>query len=184
MGCACTRDQKIVLNSRITPLPKESNSMHNNQVQSTMVNSVKVISNGDISLNNKVEKPDCFKISIVLNNLKQEIMYPLTKNQEYALLIDLLNKSLFNSSEFHFNFVSKYNKNKDIFEYKIESLKLKEDKKDQYSKANTIKSSNQRSKYWNIYINNIQEDLNNIVDKGRVVYKNDNIELKEHLINI
>ena len=96
----------------------------------------------------------------------------------------MLNKSLFNSSEFHFNFVSKYNKNKDIFEYKIESLKLKEDKKDQYSKANTIKSSNQRSKYWNIYINNIQEDLNNIVDKGRVVYKNDNIELKEHLINI
>lgn len=185
MGCACTRDQKIILNSRMQPLLKGSNSVINNQVQSTMINSAKVISNGDISLSNKKEKPDCFKISIVLhNNINKEIMYPLTQNQEYALLIDLLNKSLFNSSEFHFNFVSKYNKQKDIFEYNIESIKLLDNKNDEYSKSNTIKAGVQRNKYWSIYINNNQEDLNSIVDKGRVVNKNDNIELREQEVNI
>ena len=71
-----------------------------------------------------------------------------------------------------------------IFEYKIESLKFIENKKDQYSKTNTIKSINRTSNYWDIYLNNIKEDINTIVNKGRVVNINDNIELKEQLINI
>jgi hypothetical protein len=182
MGCSCTRDQDLIINKR-TPLKivqkDNMNSSINNYIYSTMIHSAKVNPNtNNISLSKIDKQEDTFIIILSFKNSnKYQINYQVIDNEEYMKLADLLNKALFNSVEYDTNFISEYNEKEDIFEYKIERLRIKSKKKQSSISYNTIDYTTNYS--WSIFINATKENLSSLINMGRVIYKDDIIELRE-----
>ena len=180
MGCSCTRDQDIILNSRVPFKATQKDNMNssiNNQIYSTMIQTAKINPNTkNISLSKIEKQQDSFTIIISFKNSnKYQINFPVLNNEEYMMLTDVLNKTLFNSIEYDTNFISTYNENEDAYEYIIDRLRLKS--KPSQSINKTISYTDNQT--WNIYINAIKENLNILINNGRVIYKNDIIELRE-----
>lgn len=132
-------------------------------------------------------------------NIRQ-VLHPISDNKDYILLYDLFNNCLFMSNEFDCNFISIYDRKLDDYNYIIERInyntKYNRQHKTTYNKSYKSSVNNNNVSYKSInsngnstlnnkseniitiYINNIAEDFGKIVRDGRVVSKDDLIEIK------
>lgn len=205
MGCNCTRDNNVISSkikhSRLEERQNQKSNFSNNDIYSTVINSVpKNTNKNNLSIVKTEAKTllDYFHIKISFYDETKEIYFQNNEgisnndvtvnneNMEYMLLTDLLNKTIFNSNEYDSNFICEYDNDNDVFVYKIERIiyrpKVYSSSKGSISyKKLKDDSKNRHIGIWKIYINNIEESFCEICNNGRVVVHGDLIELKEIL---
>lgn len=205
MGCNCTRDNNVISSkikhSRLEERQNQKSNFSNNDIYSTVINSVpKNTNKNNLSIVKTEAKTllDYFHIKISFYDETKEIYFQNNEgisnndvtvnneNMEYMLLTDLLNKTIFNSNEYDSNFICEYDNDNDVFVYKIERIiyrpKVYSSSKGSISyKKLKDDSKNRHIGIWKIYINNIEESFCDICNNGRVVVHGDLIELKEIL---
>lgn len=205
MGCNCTRDNNVISSkikhSRLEERQNQKSNFSNNDIYSTVINSVpKNTNKNNLSIVKTEAKTlfDYFYIKISFYDETKEIYFQNNEgisnndvtvnneNMEYMLLTDLLNKTIFNSNEYDSNFICEYDNDNDVFVYKIERIiyrpKVYSSSKGSISyKKLKDDSKNRHIGIWKIYINNIEESFCDICNNGRVVVHGDLIELKEIL---
>lgn len=131
MGCSCTRENalKVVTSNKLQQdksdvVPINNSISYNNFGTTKNPSSHHNNYGNNISLAriDKINK-DFFTIilSFSKDNRKQ-LLVSLDNKQEYTTLIQLLNKALFESSEYDCNFISTYNEEIDDYEYQIQRI--------------------------------------------------------------
>jgi len=209
MGCNCTRDNNVI-SSKIKKRQSEVNqksNISNNDIYSTVINSVPKNTNKNNLSMIKTEARsliDCFHIKITFVDEVKDIFYYNNEENDYnnndthtndssymdyILLTDLLNKTIFNSSEYDSNFICEYSDDLDMFVYRIERIiyrpKVYSSLKGSmsYRKFKDDSRSKHISSIWKIFINYKEESFCDICNNGRVVVPRDVIELKEVVDN-
>ena len=116
-----------------------------------------------------------YQIVIIPNSEKVKLI-PFDENKEKLSLVELMNKICFDSkysTELDANFISKFNKDIDDYDYFIQRLDGCEIKED----------NSMRKAKWNVYINEIKEEWSHICRHNRMISKQDNIELKYETVD-
>lgn len=118
----------------------------------------------------KIENPFIIKINVPESDKVKIILFEGKRTS--MLLSDVLNSAFFctdQSEDLDANFISRYNKEKDKFDYYIERLLG-------FGMENPEEP--EKGKVWTCYINNKKENWSMLCELNRIVHKEDEIEFK------
>ena len=130
MGCSCSRENafKVINSSKLDKKKIENDNIASVNRSSSILNNpatTKYTSGkqGNNSLNGTETKSNGFTLHIYCGfNDKKQLFMNSEKGKDFNTLMNILNKLLFENSNFDVNFTSKYCPNKDDYEYFIQRI--------------------------------------------------------------